>query len=246
MDSFLGEDSERKRPIFYDAFRLLYPEKPNAFTCWNTKINARSNNYGTRIDYFFINHSLKDFLQDCEVLSHVEGSDHCPIQLSLSGLTPLSAQNPHILYKILSRTKREADNSQGIFRSFIQEKSEESAVTSSKRKNNINRLTNTVLDNSHPEYKSPQLGAKASNPSLSSESASAWKALLGRESAKLTPPPCKGHNEPCVLRTVKKKVLTWGDSFGAVGAERVDQMIHRRGVISLHGQKSSRELHKSL
>ena len=69
---------------FIDAFRHRHPERREAFTCWNTKLNCRSTNYGTRIDYVFVDRALADSLSECEIHPDVEDSDHCPVSAELS------------------------------------------------------------------------------------------------------------------------------------------------------------------
>jgi AP endonuclease-2 len=80
LDGFLYEGGGK----FVDSFRYLYPTKEKAFTCWNTKLNARVNNYGTRIDYIIISNELTHALQDCIIMSDVHGSDHCPVKSSIA------------------------------------------------------------------------------------------------------------------------------------------------------------------
>ncbi|PNF21239.1 hypothetical protein B7P43_G04201 [Cryptotermes secundus] len=63
-----------------DAFRFVNPEEENAFTCWCTRLNARSTNYGTRIDYILIDQRLGGEIDDCVILKDVLGSDHCPVK----------------------------------------------------------------------------------------------------------------------------------------------------------------------
>ncbi|KAJ3013580.1 Class II abasic (AP) endonuclease [Thoreauomyces humboldtii] len=62
-----------------DAFRVFHPEQEKAFTCWNTLINARPVNYGTRIDYILPTPGLRPWLKDSAVEADVMGSDHCPV-----------------------------------------------------------------------------------------------------------------------------------------------------------------------
>lgn len=76
-----------------DTFRYFYPQRKDAFTCWNTKANARETNYGTRLDYIFCSQDLLQSLEDSFVLSDVEGSDHCPVSL-LMCLTAVPADVP--------------------------------------------------------------------------------------------------------------------------------------------------------
>ena len=55
--------------------------RTSAFTCWNTELNCRSTNYGTRIDYIFIDLNLykTGVLNDCDIKPEILGSDHCPV-----------------------------------------------------------------------------------------------------------------------------------------------------------------------
>ena len=70
---------------FVDAFRQRHPERKEAFTCWNTKLNCRANNYGTRIDYVFVDRGLAaEALSECEIHPDVEDSDHCPVSAELA------------------------------------------------------------------------------------------------------------------------------------------------------------------
>jgi AP endonuclease-2 len=67
-----------------DTFRYFHPNKKKAFTCWNTKINARPINYGTRIDYILVSHNFKLQLKSADILPDLLGSDHCPIIVELN------------------------------------------------------------------------------------------------------------------------------------------------------------------
>lgn len=67
---------------FIDTFRYLHPND-RRYTWWSHWGNARANNVGWRIDYFFISSSLKDNLKSAEIYEHIMGSDHCPISIEL-------------------------------------------------------------------------------------------------------------------------------------------------------------------
>lgn len=62
-----------------DSFRYLNIGAREAYTCWNSGLNARVNNYGTRIDYVLISKSLEGLVLSSEILKNVYGSDHCPV-----------------------------------------------------------------------------------------------------------------------------------------------------------------------
>ena len=61
-----------------DCQRYLHPDKQECYTCWNTQLNGRINNYGTRIDYILVSKSEIARIKSCSILSDVTGSDHCP------------------------------------------------------------------------------------------------------------------------------------------------------------------------
>jgi exodeoxyribonuclease-3 len=68
---------------FLDAFRALNPETKEVYTWWSFRTAARSRNIGWRIDYVYISDALKVHLKTAEVLNLQEGSDHCPIDVTL-------------------------------------------------------------------------------------------------------------------------------------------------------------------
>ena len=69
---------------FLDTFRHLYPELENAYSWWSYRGGARARNVGWRIDYFVVSDDLATSVRDATILAQVEGSDHCPVGLSLT------------------------------------------------------------------------------------------------------------------------------------------------------------------
>lgn len=67
---------------FLDTFRYLHPHTQR-YTWWSYLGNARINNVGWRIDYFFISNSLKTQLKSAEIHESIFGSDHCPISIEM-------------------------------------------------------------------------------------------------------------------------------------------------------------------
>lgn len=65
-----------------DTFRFLHPDSVR-YTWWSHWGQARANNVGWRIDYFFISKVLKKNLKSAEIYENVMGSDHCPISIDL-------------------------------------------------------------------------------------------------------------------------------------------------------------------
>ena len=82
-DQERGKMTELLEAGFVDTFRYLYPDKTGAYSWWSYRFNARKNNAGWRIDYFIVSDRLQDKIKRAEILTTVEGSDHCPVLLEL-------------------------------------------------------------------------------------------------------------------------------------------------------------------
>ena len=57
-------DETREQPVLFDICRSFHPSRQGMFTHWETKINARPGNYGSRIDYILCTPDMKDWF--CE------------------------------------------------------------------------------------------------------------------------------------------------------------------------------------
>ncbi len=68
---------------YTDTFRHINKDKPDSYSWWSYRANARANNVGWRIDYFYVSDDLKDNISDAYILPDVLGSDHCPIALEI-------------------------------------------------------------------------------------------------------------------------------------------------------------------
>lgn len=68
---------------YRDTFRL-FNQEPGQYTWWTYRFRAREKNIGWRIDYFFVNEALVPRVRESTIMSHVFGSDHCPIGLSIT------------------------------------------------------------------------------------------------------------------------------------------------------------------
>ncbi len=69
---------------FTDSFRYLYPDRKEAYSWWSYRMKARERNVGWRIDYFVVSDSLREKIKDSRILPDILGSDHCPVELTLS------------------------------------------------------------------------------------------------------------------------------------------------------------------
>ena len=83
--SFTAEEREFLDELeslgYVDAFRLFNSDEKQ-FTAWKNK-EARDNNEGSRLDYFFVSKSLKDKVKSCSILDEIDSSKHAPIELIL-------------------------------------------------------------------------------------------------------------------------------------------------------------------
>lgn len=68
---------------YVDTFRHLNGDLPGQYTWWLQFANARENNVGWRIDYFFVTTGLAAALRRAFILPGVRGSDHCPVGIEL-------------------------------------------------------------------------------------------------------------------------------------------------------------------
>ena len=86
-DGFTAQEREKMTVLlssgFTDSFRHLHPDAEGAYSWWSYRFHAREKNAGWRIDYFIVSDRLRDKIVRAEILSQVEGSDHCPVLLEL-------------------------------------------------------------------------------------------------------------------------------------------------------------------
>ena len=67
---------------YIDTFRALYPDTVK-YSWWSYRFNARKNNTGWRIDYFFSTKEFMPQIKDAFILNDVYGSDHCPVGIEM-------------------------------------------------------------------------------------------------------------------------------------------------------------------
>ncbi len=68
---------------YLDTFRLINGNIKDKYSWWSYRANARANNVGWRIDYFYVSEDLKQYIKDAYILDDIFGSDHCPIGLEI-------------------------------------------------------------------------------------------------------------------------------------------------------------------
>jgi exodeoxyribonuclease-3 len=68
---------------YIDTFRHIHGNSPDNYSWWSYRANARANNVGWRIDYFFVSDDLKTHITNATIMNEILGSDHCPISLEM-------------------------------------------------------------------------------------------------------------------------------------------------------------------
>lgn len=69
---------------FTDTFRHFYPDLADIYSWWSYRFKAREKNTGWRIDYFVASAALTPRLHDAKIHTDIYGSDHCPVELTLT------------------------------------------------------------------------------------------------------------------------------------------------------------------
>lgn len=69
---------------FTDTFRHFYPDQADIYSWWSYRFKAREKNTGWRIDYFVASAALTPRLHDAKIHTDIYGSDHCPVELTLT------------------------------------------------------------------------------------------------------------------------------------------------------------------
>lgn len=252
------EEAAEDRLQMLDLFRFLHPDVKDSFTCWNTQKNARSTNYGTRIDYLLVTPGLAPSLSACSILSDLMGSDHCPVRAELKLQVADAGPPPSLcskflflgrqqkLHKFFTTKPKEQQNGPSVqtqaaksgvrkqigLVGYLQKKSEASRQKAAPASGETRRVQ-VEKSRRTPTQKGP-LSSKSRQPAMpvrkaaahftgapqfevspldpakvtsytkvvqNKEVVSAWKGLL---TGPQPVPPCDGHNEPCVVRTVRK------------------------------------------
>ena len=93
----IGErDVGREEPVLWDICRGFHPGRKGMFTCWETKINARPGNFGSRIDYVLCSLDWKDWFSDSNIQEGLIGSDHCPVYAVIKDIVDIDGVAVHI------------------------------------------------------------------------------------------------------------------------------------------------------
>ncbi|QCT72606.1 exodeoxyribonuclease III [Eubacterium maltosivorans] len=67
---------------YVDTYRHLHPDTIE-YSWWSYRFNARANNAGWRIDYFFVSDNAIGMVKNAAIHTDVTGSDHCPVSIEI-------------------------------------------------------------------------------------------------------------------------------------------------------------------
>ena len=259
-DGWVADNVELKENQFVDTFRIFHPNRERAFTCWNTKMNCRVNNYGTRIDYIFASLDLVPKVTDCDIQPEVEGSDHCPVVAELSVQVLPAIKPPDSCTKYF----KEFSGKQVKLSQFFSKAEKPTPMSSSESKppqakrprvEGKSKITSFFTSqNPKPIIKQQQQPAKQEEKENGPAAVSSLtrerpveivnnnaKAQWGNIFKPPPPPPlCSKHREEAVKRKVTKKGpnTALGESSGAAGRVRAGPMTLRPGVTSSSGSNN--------
>eukprot|EP00088_Acartia_fossae_P067981 TRINITY_DN853_c0_g1_i3.p1 TRINITY_DN853_c0_g1~~TRINITY_DN853_c0_g1_i3.p1 ORF type:complete len:534 (-),score=82.79 TRINITY_DN853_c0_g1_i3:10-1611(-) len=158
LDGWECEHVSIKSHQFHDAFRIFHREREHAFTCWNTKMNCRSTNYGTRIDYIFVSDNFKEKLSSCDIHPDILGSDHCPVSGRLDLNLEPALKPPPSCTKFYPEFQGRQLNIKDMFKTAVAAKNNSTTTTVTTQKRPHNNLT-TAKDALQPNKK--QKGANS-------------------------------------------------------------------------------------
>ena len=66
-----------------DTFRHCHPGETGHYSWWSYRAGARERNVGWRIDYHCVDRDFMPAVQSSIIRPDVEGSDHCPVEITL-------------------------------------------------------------------------------------------------------------------------------------------------------------------
>ena len=71
---------------YADTFRHFHPGEKGHYSWWSYRANARERNVGWRIDYHCVDQALLPKVTQSRIRPEVQGSDHCPVEIEISGV----------------------------------------------------------------------------------------------------------------------------------------------------------------
>lgn len=57
----------REKAVLHDICRSFHPERTGMYTCWDTRLNTRPGNYGSRIDYVLCSLDMQEWVSESNI-----------------------------------------------------------------------------------------------------------------------------------------------------------------------------------
>ncbi|KAJ5768024.1 hypothetical protein N7533_000607 [Penicillium manginii] len=89
-------ETGREQPVLHDICRSFHPERTGMYTCWDTRLNTRPGNYGSRIDYVLCSLEMRDWFSNSNIQEGLMGSDHCPVYAVFKAWVSHNDETVHI------------------------------------------------------------------------------------------------------------------------------------------------------
>ncbi|CAG5120355.1 unnamed protein product [Candidula unifasciata] len=115
-----------KGGMFSDVYRQLHVDQENAFTNWTSSTDARKTNYGRRLDYILIDTGLSPYVCSSEIMIDVEGSDHCPVIVTLNCDPVPSTVCPSLCSKYMPEFKGQQQKLSSFFPKSVRQNTNQS------------------------------------------------------------------------------------------------------------------------
>lgn len=186
--------------VLLDSYRYMNPDVKGAYTCWCTVTSSRQLNYGQRIDYILVSKGLVDSIEESNVLQDEMGSDHCPVKTQLDINIVPSQTLPLLCFETSLRLSGKQSKLSSFFtkKSSIKRPLETTGETlNAKKKPCLDNETRGVEEQKQKDTPTLTSTLKTNSSKLSSD----WQKVF---KAPPKAPLCSGHQEPAVLRVVKK------------------------------------------
>ncbi|KAJ5910186.1 hypothetical protein N7504_004829 [Penicillium tannophilum] len=74
-----NRENDKEQPVLHDICRSFHPNRAGMYTCWDTRLNTRPGNYGSRIDYVLCSLEMREWFSGSNIQEGLMGSDHCPV-----------------------------------------------------------------------------------------------------------------------------------------------------------------------
>uniref|UniRef100_T1J0E6 DNA-(apurinic or apyrimidinic site) endonuclease n=1 Tax=Strigamia maritima TaxID=126957 RepID=T1J0E6_STRMM len=219
------EIPENSKTKFVDTFRHCHPLREEAFTCWCTKLGARTLNFGTRLDYILANVDFAQrTLDSSDIHPEIKGSDHCPVTAQFK-CHPIASKTPFLCTKNWPEFAGKQQTLKSFFQKIDKTEKTNNSPLKKKQKTTTNQRTLSTFfkkqnrqetkntessSQSSQETKNRESSSQSSQETKNTDAADKWKNMFKKTTA---PPFCSGHNEPSVLRTVKKSGANLGRQF---------------------------------